>query len=569
MSKAQKIVVVGGVAAGPKAAARARRLNPEAEIVMLERGEATSYAGCGMPFFISGMIQDYNHLFDTAYGVRRDAQYFGREKGVKLYTRTEAVAIDRTKKEVKAVNLATGEEMVFPYDQLVLATGASPFVPPIEGRDLKGVHQLNHPSDALQIKEAVDTGEIENAIVIGAGLIGLEGGDGLFNKMVDVTIVELQPQVLPGMLDPDMAEKLQQHMQNEDVELALGDKVLRIEGDAEGNVTGVVTEKRGLIECQMVIMSVGVRPNVKLAKEAGLEIGETGGIVVNDSMLTNDPFIYACGDCVENTHLVSGKKVFTPMATYANRQGRVVGDNITGGNSKFKGVLGTGVAELFEMNIARTGLGEVQAKNLGYNVITALHAAFDRTHYHPAHGLMFVKIIADADSRKILGAQAIGKAEVAKRIDVIATAITFGATIDDLADLDLGYAPPFSAPIDPVVHTVNFVGNKLAGLVETITPEQLKARLEEGEDLLLLDVRTPEQFAPKHFKDDRIMQVTLGDMRERINDIPRDKEVISICAMGSRAYEASRILKGAGFNKVLVLEGGYNAWPYELEFKQK
>lgn len=568
MSKAQKIVIIGGVAAGPKAAARARRLNPEAEIVMLERGELTSYAGCGMPFFISGMIQDYNHLFDTAYGVRRDAQYFGREKGVKLYTRTEAVAIDRAKKEVKAVNLATGEEMVFPYDQLVLATGASPVVPPIEGRDLKGVYQLNHPTDALQIKEAVDTGDIEKAVVIGAGLIGMEGADALFNKMVDVTIVELQPHVLPGMLDADMAERLQQHMVNEDVQLALGDKVLRIEGDAEGNVTGVVTEKRGLIECQMVILSVGVRPNVKLAQEAGLEIGETGAIVVNDSMLTSDPYIYACGDCVENTHLITGKKVYTPMATYANRQGRVVGDNITGGNSKFRGVLGTGVAELFEMNVARTGLGEMQAKNLGYNVVTALHAAFDRTHYHPAHGLMILKVIADADSKKILGAQAIGKGEVAKRIDVIATAITFGATIDDLADLDLGYAPPFSAPIDPVVHTVNFVGNKLDGLVETISPMELKARLEKGEDLLLLDVRTPEQFAPKHFKDDRIMQVTLGDIRERINDIPRDKEIISICAMGSRAYEASRILKGAGFDKVVVLEGGYNAWPYELEFKK-
>lgn len=564
MSKAQKIVVIGGVAAGPKAAARVRRLNPAAEIVMLEKGAATSYAGCGMPFFISGLVQDYNHLFETAYGVKRDDMYFGREKNVKLHTRTEAVAIDRAQKDVKAVNLDSGEELVFPYDQLVLATGGTPFVPPIEGYDLKGVHQFNHPDDALKIKELAGTGEIENAVVIGAGLIGLEGADGLFNIMVDVTVVEVQPQILPGLLDPDMAEKLQQHMKNEDVDLALSDKVLRIEGDAEGNVTGVVTEKHGLIECQLVIMATGVRPNVKLAQEAGLEIGETGGIVVNDSMLTNDPAIYACGDCVENTHLVSGKKVFTPMATYANRQGRVVGDNIAGGDSKFKGVLGTGVAELFEMNIARTGLGEVQAKDLGYKVITALHVAFDRTHYHPAHGIMLIKLIADADSRKILGGQAIGKAEVAKRIDVIATAINFGATIDDMADLDLGYAPPFSAPIDPVVHTANFIGNKLAGLVESISAEELKARLANGDDLLLLDVRTPEQFAPSHFKDDRIMQVTLGDMRERIAEIPRDKEIISICAMGSRAYEASRILKGAGFEKVLLLEGGYNAWPYEL-----
>ncbi|MBM7855477.1 NADPH-dependent 2,4-dienoyl-CoA reductase/sulfur reductase-like enzyme/rhodanese-related sulfurtransferase [Desulfohalotomaculum tongense] len=569
MGEKQKIVIIGGVAAGPKAAARARRRNPDAEIIMLERGEMTSYAGCGMPFFVSGMIQDYNQLFNTAYGVKRDAQYFGREKGVKLYTRTEAKAIDRDKKEVKAVNLETGEEMVFPYDQLVLATGASPVELPIEGKELKGVYKLNHPTDALKIKEALDTGEIERAVVIGAGLIGLEGADALFNKMVDVTIVELQEQVLPGMLDPDMAEKLQQHMREEDVDLCLGDKVLRIEGDENGNVKGVVTEKRGFIECQMVIMSVGVRPNVELAREAGLEIGKTGAIVVNDSMQTTDPYIYACGDCVENTHLVSGEKVYTPMATYANRQGRVVGDNLTGGNSTFKGVLGTGVAELFEMNVARTGLGEVQAKKLGYNVITALHSAFDRTHYHPAHGLMFIKVIADRDSKRILGAQAIGKAEVAKRIDVIATAITFGAKVDDLINIDLGYAPPFSAPIDPVVHTANFISNKAAGLATGISAKEFKEKVERGEDMVLLDVRTPEQFAPKHFKDDRVMQVTLGDLRERINEIPRDKEIITICAMGSRAYEAARILQGAGFKDVKILEGGYNAWPYELEFEKK
>ncbi|MTI79982.1 MAG: pyridine nucleotide-disulfide oxidoreductase [Firmicutes bacterium] len=569
MSEKQKIVIIGGVAAGPKAAARARRRNPDAEIIMLERGEVTSYAGCGMPFYISGMIQDYNQLFDTAYGVKRDAQYFGREKGVQLYTRTEAKSIDRDQKQVKAVNLETGEEMTFSYDQLVLATGASPFELPIEGKDLKGVHKLNHPDDALKIREAVDTGEIENAVVIGAGLIGLEGADAVFNKMVDVTIVEMQDQVLPGLLDADMAEKLHQHMREEDVELAFGDKVLKIVGDEDGKVKGVETEKRGFIECQMVIMSVGVRPNGQLASDAGLEVGKTGAIVVNDSLLTTDPYIYACGDCVENTHLITGDKVFTPMATYANRQGRVVGDNLTGGNSTFKGVLGTGVAEIFEMKVARTGLGEQQAKNKGYNVITALHAAFDRTHYHPAHGLMFIKVIADKDSQRILGAQAIGKAEVAKRIDVIATAITFGAKIEDLSNLDLGYAPPFNAPIDPVVHTVNFVGNKIAGMASGISATEFKERVEAGDDMLLLDVRTPEQFAPKHFKDDRVMQVTLGDLRERINEVPKDKEVITICAMGSRAYEASRILEGAGFKNVKILEGGLNAWPYQLEFEKK
>ncbi|WP_031514892.1 FAD-dependent oxidoreductase [Desulfofalx alkaliphila] len=569
MSEQQKILIIGGVAAGPKAAARARRRNPQAEITILERGGLTSYAGCGMPFFISGMIHDYKELYLTSYGVARDANYFGREKGVKLYTRTEATAIDRQNKVVKAKNLETGEEMEFPYDKLVLATGASPFVPPIEGVDLKGVHLLNHPDDSLKIRELVDTGNIEQAVVIGAGLIGMEGADALFNKMVEVTIVEMQDQVLPNMLDADMAQRLQRHMYDEGVDLFLGDKVLRIEGDEEGNVKGVVTEKNGFVECQLVIMASGVRPNVQLAADAGLEIGEARAIAVNEYMQTSDPDIYACGDCVENVHLISGKKVYTPMATYANRQGRVVGDNVTGGESTFKGVLGTGVAEVFEMNVGRTGLGEQQAKNLGYNVITAVSSGLDRTHYHARHGLVQFKIIADADSKRILGAQGIGKGDVVKRIDVVATAITFGATLEDLSNLDLGYAPPFSSPIDPVAHAVNVVRNKVDGLAETIKSQQLLEKLEDGEDLLLLDVRTAEQFAPKHFKDDRIMQVALGDLREKLEEIPRDKEIVTICPMGIRAYEAVRTLRGAGFENVKLLEGGLNMWPFDLEIKKK
>lgn len=569
MSKQQKIVIIGGVAAGPKSAARARRCNPQAEIIMLERGELTSYAGCGLPFFVSGMVHSFIELYNTSYGVLRDAQYFDKEKGVKLYTRTEATAIDLEDKIVKAINLETNEEIEFPYDQLVLATGATPFIPPIEGINLNGVHQLNHPNDALKVKEATDAGDVERAVIVGAGLIGMETADALFNKMVEVTVVEFQNQVLPGMLDSDIAAKLQQHMVAEDVELHLGDKVLRIEGDAQGNVTGVVTEQHGTIECQMVVVAVGVRPNVKLAKDAGLEIGETGAILVDEYMRTSVADIYACGDCVENTHLISGKKVYTPMATYANRQGRVVGDNVTGGNSTFGGVLGTGVAELFEMKIGRTGLGETQARELGYNVITAVCSGLDRTHYHPAHKVIQTKIIVDTDTKRILGAQAIGEGDAVKRIDVMTAAINFGAKVEDLANLDLGYAPPFSIPIDPVVHTANIIRNKEAGLAVTVTAAELKEKLERGDDLVLLDVRTATQFATKHFEDERVIQVALGDLRERMAEIPKDKEIITICPMGVRAYESSRILQGAGFGNVKFLEGGMNMWAYDLEIKQK
>ncbi len=565
----QKIVIIGGVAAGPKAAARARRRNPEAEIIMLERGSMTSYAGCGMPFYISGQIHDFKELYATSYGVARDADYFGKEKAVKLYTRTEAVAVDRNKKLVKAVNLDSGEELEFPYDQLVLATGSSPFVPPLPGVDLDGVFQLNHPNDSQKIKDAVDTGEVERAVIIGAGLIGMEAADALFNKMVEVTIVEMQPQVLPGMLDADFAAKLQRHMYDEGAEFCLGDKVLSIEGDENGKVKAVVTEKNGRIECQMVVLSVGVRPNVKLAQEAGLEIGSTGAIVVNEYMQTSDPYIYACGDCVENTHLLTNQKVYTPMATYANRQGRVVGDNLTGGSSTFKGVLGTGVAEVFEMNIGRTGLSEAQAKKAGFNVITAVNSGLDRTHYHPRHGIVHFKVIVDADTKRVLGAQGIGKGEVVKRIDVIATAINFGAKLEDLSNLDLGYAPPFASPIDIIQHAANVARNKKDGLAVTISPEELKEKLERGDDLIVLDVRTEKQFAPKHIQDERVMQIALGELRERLNELPKDKEIVTMCPMGIRAYDASRILQGAGFKNVKLMEGGLNMWPYDLEIQKK
>ncbi len=568
MSK-QKIVIIGGVAAGPKAAARARRRNPDAEIVMLERGSLTSYAGCGMPFYISGQVHSYEELFTTSYGVARDRDYFSREKAVKLYTRTEATAIDREKKIVKAVNLDSGAEMEFPYDQLVLATGSSPFVPPMEGVDLQGVYRLNHPEDAEKIKKAVDTGDVEQAVVIGAGLIGMEAADALFNKMVDVTIVELQQHVLPTLLDPDMAAKLERHMYDQGVELCLGDKVLKIEGDEEGKVKGVVTEKHGRIECQMVVVAVGVRPNVKLAKDAGLEIGPTGAIAVNEYLQTSDPNIYACGDCIENTHLITGEKVYTPMATYANRQGRVVGDNLTGGKSTFKGVLGTGVAEVFEMNVGRTGLSETQAKKAGYNVVTAISSGLDRTHYHPRHGVTHFKLIVDADSRRVLGAQGLGKGDVVKRIDVIATAISLGAKLEDLSNLDLGYAPPFSSPIDVIQHNANVARNKIEGLAATVSAEELKEKLERGDDLIVLDVRTEKQFAPKHIKDERVKQIALGDLRERLAELPKDKEIITMCPMGIRAYDASRILQGAGFKNVKLMEGGLNMWPYDLEIKRK
>jgi rhodanese-related sulfurtransferase len=347
------------------------------------------------------------------------------------------------------------------------------------------------------------------------------------------------------------------------VEFRFGQKVTRIKGDEDGNVTGVVTDEEEL-DGQMVVVAVGVRPNVELAKQAGLEIGKTGAISVNEYLQTSDPDIYALGDCVENTHLITGEKVYVPLASTANRQGRVVGDNVTGGSSTFPGILGTGVLHVMEYNVGRTGLGEKQARDHGYSVITATNNTFDRTHYHPEHGMLMMKYIIDEKTGRLLGAQGQGLGDVIKRIDVLATAITFGATVDQIANLDLGYAPPFSTPIDVAQHTANIARNKMCGLAQCIGAQELKQKMETGDDFVILDVRTEEQFNTRHLKDDRVKLVVLGDLREKIEEIPRDKEIVVICALGTRSYEALRTLKGAGFDDVKYLEAGLQGWPYPL-----
>lgn len=564
MGAKRKIVIIGGVAAGPKTAARARRLDPEAEITIVEKGRYTSYAGCGMPYYVSGKTKEFKDLLSTAYGVVRDADYFRSERAVTVLTVTEAKVIDRANKKVTVKNLDTGEESALEYDKLVIATGSSPITPPVEGLDLKQVFRLNHPTDALAVKEALNTNKITDIVVIGAGLIGLEALDAVFNPRLAVTLVEFRDQLLPGLLDPDMSALLYKRLEEKGLESRLSEKVLRLEGDAEGNVAKVVTDK-GTIDANMVIVAVGVRPNVNLAKDAGLTIGATGAITVNEYMQTSDPDIYALGDCVENTHLISGKKVYAPMATYANRQGRVVGDNVTGGQSTYKGILSTGVMHALGYNVGRTGLGEQQARDLGYQVVTALNAAHDTTHYHPVSKKVLFKLIVDQETGKILGAQGIGAGEIAKRVDVVAAMMTYGGTVDDLLNIDLGYAPPFNTPIDFLTHTGNMIRNKKQGLAKTYTAKELKEKFDRGDDFVLVDVRTPKQYAAWHIEDPRVKLVTLGELRQRLDEIPRDKEIVTLCAMGIRSYEAARILEGAGFKNVKFMEGGMEGWPFDYD----
>jgi len=559
----QRVIVIGGVATGPKAAARLRRLDATANITVIERGDLVSYAGCGTPYYVKGDIAEFGELIETPVGTPRDAAFFRQVKDIHVLTRTLVQTVDREKKMVSVINLDTGEQQELPYDKLVLATGGTPFLPPVPGIDLKHVFTLRSPHDASAIRDAIDSGRAKRAVIVGAGLIGLEMCEALSARGLAVTVVEMFPHMLPGLLDMETAAFLGRHAKAQGIMGVMGERVVGLEGDYQGNVVRVVTDKQS-IETDMVVIAVGVRPNDQLARDAGLEVHEKGGIIVNEYMQTSDPDIYAGGDCVLCKHRVSDQMVYVPLGSTANKHGRVIGTNIAGGKETFPGILGTAVAKHCEFNIGCTGLTEKKARELGYNVVTTLSPAPDHAHYYPGAKVIFVKLIVDADTRKVLGVQVVGPGDVAKRVDVIATALGFGATVDDLATLDLGYAPPYSGALDNVIHAANITRNKLDGIAKTISPVEVKAKIDAGDEFVLLDVRGPAEYEAMRIEDPRVKLIPLGKLRASLDQLPKDKEIIAFCKISLRGYEAQCILEGAGFQNVRFMDGGVVGWPYEI-----
>ena len=461
------------------------------------------------------------------------------------------------------VHLETGERRNIPYDKLVLATGGSPVNLPIEGTDLNHVFRLWQPEDAIALREAVVGKGMKKAVIIGAGLIGIEMTEALAKQGLKVTVLEMLPNILPGLLDQEVAVSLTRYLRDQRIDVHCGCRVSRILGDDRGNVQSVSTAE-GEIPADLVLIAVGVRPNSKLAQEACLEVGDRGDIWVNEYLQTSDPDIFAGGDCVKNVHLLTGRTIFAPMGSTANKHGRVIANNIMGHQEKFRGVLGTSVVKVFDYNVGKTGLTEMQAREAGFDVVTTLNPSSDLPHYYPTHKTMLLKLIADRNSRKILGFQAVGAGETVKRVDVMATAMTLGATIDDLPNIDLGYAPPYSTAIDIAVHAANILRNKISGMAKAVTPMEVKAMVDKGEDFILLDVRSPEEYTRKHIEDPRVKPIPLGMLRRRINELSKDKKVVTLCKAGLRAYEAQTILNGAGFKNVQFMDGGIEAWPYDL-----
>ena len=438
MGENLKIVVIGGGAAGLKAAARARRRDPDAEITVIEASEYPSFGRCGLPYYVGGVIHELENLMETTYGAIRDAQYFKKVKDIDVLTKTRAERIDRKRKIVEITRNGSSDEI--PYDYLVIATGSVPAKLNVPGSDAEGVLSLNSPEDAEKIVEMWMNDEVEHAVIVGGGLIGMECAEAFSRLEFGVTIVELMDHILPGLLDAEMAALVTKYLESKGVKILTNSSVKEILTDGD-RVTGVrVGDKT--IDAQMVLVAIGVRPNTKLAKDAGLEIGETGAIKVNEYLQTSDPSIYAGGDCVENKHIVTGKPIYVPLGSTANKHGRVIGDNVTGGKSIFPGVVGTTIFKVFDFNVAKTGLTEKQAIEMGYEPITAVISSPDRLHNFPGQKPIRIKLVADKTG-KLLGAQIVGLGAVDKRIDVIATALHFGATIDDVANLDLAYAPPY------------------------------------------------------------------------------------------------------------------------------
>jgi NADPH-dependent 2,4-dienoyl-CoA reductase/sulfur reductase-like enzyme/rhodanese-related sulfurtransferase len=555
----KKIVVIGGVACGPKAAARARRRDAAVEITVVERGPFVSYAGCGLPYYIGGVVEDLEGLMRNSFGTLRDLVYFDKVKNIRVLARTEALRIDRAKKTVRVKDLAGGKKSELDYDRLVLATGAVPVKPPIPGMELGNVFTLRHPQEAEVIRKKIEAGEADRVCIIGAGRVGLEVAEALSNQAVETTMVDVAPQVLTGVLDRDLAAVVARALRDEKVVLYLGEGVKSFAGEG-GVVRKVVTDRRE-IETDAVIVAVGVRPEVTLAKEAGLELGRTGAILVDDHLRTSDPVIFAGGDCAENASLVTGEKVWAPLGSTANRHGRVIGDNVTGGDARFPGIVGTGVLRTLGLNVGGAGITEDKARQCGYDPISCLSPSGDKSHFYPGGKPIIVKLVADRKSGKLLGGQVIGPGDVVRRLDTIAAALTFGAGIAELADMDLCYAPPFGTAIEAVAHAANILRNRRDGLADPVGPFELQDLLAGGGDFLLLDVRGASELTTAgKIEDRRWRHVAMEDLRSVMPELPGNKPILVICQAGQRSYEAARTLRGAGFKDVRFAEGGMSVF---------
>lgn len=541
-----KLLIVGGVAGGASAAARARRLSEGADIIMFERGPDVSFANCGLPYYVGGEIADRDKLLVTT------PERLRTRFRLDVRTRTSVEAIDRAAKKVRVRDLASGQEYEQSYDKLILAPGAAPIRPPLPGVDLPGIHTLRNLQDMDRIKERVDQG-VKQAVIVGAGFIGLELVENFVRRGVAVTVVELQDQVLPPF-DKEMTTPILETLKANGVVVLLGQSAEGFEQTSDGVVTRLKSGQR--LPAQLVILGVGVRPESKLAVDAGLEVGPRGGIRVNDHLQTSDPNIYAVGDAIEVKDFVTGEPTQVPLAGPANRQGRIAADHIFGRVASYRGTQGTAIVGVFDCTAALTGASE--------KVLKRTKQPYRKVYVHPAHHAayypgaeqMTLKILFHPETGKLLGAQAVGGAGVDKRIDVLAVAIQAGMTVFDLEEMELAYAPQYGSAKDPI----NMAGFVAGGLLRDDHPQvDVEAVLAPPAEQrpIVLDVRTPEEFSAGHMPE--AVNIPVDDLRSRLDELPRNREIAAYCQVGQRGYLATRILRQAGFSAANV-GGGYKTY---------
>lgn len=539
-----RIIIIGAVAAGTSAAAKARRNDETAEIVLYDKDSFISYSGCGMPYYIGGEVEEADKL------TPRDPAFFKSKYNVDVRTSHKVLNINPETKSVEIKNLFSNEVFTDYYDKLILATGASAIIPPIEGASDSHVFTLRNIGDMNRIKTFINDVHPKKAVIVGTGFIGLEVCENLKNLGIEVTLVERLPQVTPG-LDPDMAAYVEDHLKKNGVAVYSGLSAVKIE---EGKV---FLENGEVIAVDFVLLSVGVKPNTELAVSMGVELGETKAIKVNNTMMTNLPDVYACGDCIEQFHVVTRKPVYRPMGSTANKTGRIAGDVITGGNLSFRGILGTGIFQIFGMTVALTGLSEKEAIKEGFDVEVCHNIKPNKPEYMGGKE-MVIKGIADRKTGRLLGTQIVGAEGVDKRIDVFVTAITYQAKAEDLFHLDLAYAPPFSTTKDPVMYTGMILDNAMNQGRKLITADTLSEKLKSGEKIQIVDARVVAQYEKDHVE--TAVNMPHSKLREQLKDLDSNLMTVTYCNKGVTGNAAQNILLNHGFKEVYNLSGGHKIY---------
>jgi len=566
----QNVVIVGAVALGPKAACRFKRLEPQSKVTMIDQSDLISYGGCGIPYFVSGDVSDPGQLQSTSFHMLRDVKFFKNAKDIEVLTQVKAISIDRDRKELHIRHVISGEEQILSYDQLVIATGSRPKRLPVPGVDLKGVFTICDLGGAVAVKEEVAGGNVGKAVIIGGGAIGLEMAEALADLWgIETSIVEIADQILPGLVSPVVARMGQHQMEENGIAIYLKEQVQRLDGN--DRVERVVTDKRTL-EADLVIMAIGVAAHSDLARDAGLYVSPTGAIVVNDRMQTSDPHIYAGGDCVEITDLITGKPALFPSGSLANRQGRVIGTNLAGGNAIFDGAVGTFVIKLFDLAVASAGLSLQRARSHGFDAISVFVVQFDRAHFYPEKELVYLELVVEKGTERVLGIQGLGgmASGMFARVSAVAAILKYRPTTADISNLELPYAPPFSAAMDVINALGNTAENTLRGKNRVIDADQFAewwVNREKG-GTLFLDCRgwgNAEDFVKRYPSDWK--SIPQDELTARMVEVPRDQRLVLICNTGVRSYEAQITLDEMGIRDTFNLQGGVAAikkWGLDL-----